>query len=43
MRTHRDTREAAYEAANVRKTLSPYAKAVIRDLDTGQEIDPQKT
>jgi hypothetical protein len=43
VRTHRDRREAAYEAANVLKALSPYAKIVIRDLQTGQEIDPQKS
>ena len=43
VRTHRDRGETAFEAANVLKALSPYAKVVIRDLQTGQEIDPQKT
>ena len=41
VRTHRDTREAALEAANVLKALNPYGKIVIRDLQTGAEIDPQ--
>jgi hypothetical protein len=30
-----DKREVAFEAANVLKALSPYAKVVIRDLQTG--------
>jgi hypothetical protein len=34
----RDTREAALEAANVLKALNPYGKIVIRDLQTGVEI-----
>jgi hypothetical protein len=42
VRTHRDRREAAFEAANVLKALSPYSKVIIRDLQTGKEIDPQK-
>jgi hypothetical protein len=42
VRTHRDMREAAFEAANVLKALRPYTKVVIRDLQTGAEIDPQK-
>jgi hypothetical protein len=42
VRTHRDLREAAFEAANVLKALSPYAKVIIRDLQTGTEINPQK-
>jgi hypothetical protein len=41
-RTHRDTREAAFEAANVLKALRPYTKVMIRDLLTGAEIDPKK-
>jgi hypothetical protein len=40
--THRDSREPAFEAANVLKALRPYTKIVVRDLQTGQEIDPQK-
>ncbi len=42
VRTHRDSREAAFEAANVLKALRPYTKIVISDLQTGAEIDPQK-
>jgi hypothetical protein len=42
VRAHRDTREAAFDAANVLKALRPYAQVVIRDLRTGTEIDPQK-
>ena len=42
VRTHRDLREAAFEAANVLKALNPYCKVMIRDLKTGAEIDPQK-
>jgi hypothetical protein len=42
MCAHRDTREAAVEAANVLKALSPSAKVVIRDLQRGAVIDPQK-
>ncbi len=42
MRTHRDARETALEAANVLKALSPYSKVMIRDLWTGEDIDPQK-
>jgi hypothetical protein len=42
VRTHRDMREAAFEAANVLKALNPHARVVIRDLQTGQEIDPHK-
>jgi hypothetical protein len=42
VRTHRDTREAAFEAANVLQASNPHAKVIIRDLQTGQEIDPQK-
>jgi hypothetical protein len=41
-RTRRDSREAAFEAANVLKALRPYTKIVISDLGTGAEIDPQK-
>jgi hypothetical protein len=40
VRTHRDLREAAFEAANVLKALNPYCK--VSDLHTGAEIDPQK-
>jgi hypothetical protein len=42
VRAHRDTREVALEAANVLKACRPYSKVVIRDLQTGAEIDPQK-
>ena len=42
VRTHRNTREAALEAANVLKAINPSSKVVIRDLRTGAEIDPQK-
>jgi hypothetical protein len=42
VRTHRDTREAALEAANVLKAINPSSQIVIRDLRTGKEIDPQK-
>jgi hypothetical protein len=37
VRPHRDTREAALEAANVLKALNPYGKIVIRDLQTGAD------
>jgi hypothetical protein len=40
VRTHRDTREAALEAANVLKALNPWI--AIRDLQTGAQTDPQK-
>jgi hypothetical protein len=42
VRTHRDTREAAIEAANVLKAMHPYSKVTICDLQTGEELDPQK-
>jgi len=42
VRTHRDTREPAFEAANFLKTLNPYCKVTIRDLQTDTEIDPQQ-
>lgn len=42
VRAHRHTSEAALEAANVLKALRPDSKVVIRDLETGAEIDPQK-
>ncbi len=42
VRTHRDSHEAAFEAANVLKALRPYTKIVISDLQTGAEIDPEK-
>jgi hypothetical protein len=42
VRTHRDTREAAFDVANVLKSLRPHAKVTIRDLQTGAEFDPQK-
>jgi hypothetical protein len=36
VRTHRDAREIAIEAANVLKSRSPYSKVVVRDLWTGE-------
>jgi hypothetical protein len=42
VRTRRETREAAEEAANVLKALRPYTNVLIRDLQTGVEIDPRK-
>ena len=37
VRPHRDTREAALEAANVLKALNPDGKIVMRDLQTGAD------
>lgn len=42
-RTHRDTRESALEAANVLKALNPISRIMVHDLQTGAEIDPQKS
>lgn len=42
VRTHRGVCEVATDAAKVLKARQPYAKIVIRDLWTGEEIDPQK-
>jgi hypothetical protein len=41
VRTHRDQLEVAMEAASVLKACRPYGRVVIRDLQTGTEIDPQ--
>ncbi len=42
VRTHRASREAGFEAANVLKALRPCTKIVIHDLQTAAEIDPQQ-
>ncbi len=44
VRTHRDTREIAIEAANFLKARNPYSKVVIHDLRTSEmtEMDPRK-
>ena len=42
LRTHRDTLEAAFEAANVLKACKPHSKVVVRDLQTNEEIDPSE-
>jgi signal recognition particle GTPase len=39
VRTHRDTREMALEAANVLKACRPHSKVVVRDLTTGETIE----
>ena len=41
VRTHRDQLQVAMEAASVLKACRPYGRVVIRDLQTGTEIDPQ--
>jgi hypothetical protein len=44
VRTHRDVRDIAIEAANFLKAQNPYSKVVIRDLLTGEtmEMQPRK-
>ena len=39
VRTHRDTREIALEAANVLKACKPYSKVVVCDLSTGEMLE----
>jgi hypothetical protein len=39
MRTHRDLREIAVEAANYLKARNPHSKIVIRDLATGETTE----
>jgi hypothetical protein len=44
VRTHRDARDIAIEAAEFLKTQNPYSKVVIRELQTGEttETPPPK-
>ena len=39
VRTHRDDREIALEAANVLKPCNPYSIVVVRDLSTGETLE----
>jgi hypothetical protein len=39
VRTHRDARKIAIEAADLLKARSPYSKVVIRDLWTGETTE----
>jgi hypothetical protein len=41
VRTHRDAREIAIEAADLLKARSAYSKVVIRDLWTGEITERQ--
>jgi hypothetical protein len=40
VRTHRDSLAIATEAANVLKSCKPYSNVVVRDLLSGELIEP---
>ena len=39
VRTHRDTRDIALEAANILTACNPYSIVVVRDLSTGETLE----